>query len=82
MDLCQEANLYPEGCDEQGMDCVQCIRRTAEATRSLTASPAPEWARAVFQKMYTHPACRQMEHTFVWACGSGELVQVGAVAAA
>jgi hypothetical protein len=83
MDLCQEASLYPEGCDEQGVDCMQCVRRTAEATRSLTASPTPEWASAVFQRMYTHAACRQMEHTFVWACGAGELVQIGmAVAAA
>lgn len=82
MDLCQEASLYPEGCDEQGVDCMQCVRRTAEVTRSLTASPTPEWARAVFQRMYTHAACRQMEHTFVWACGAGELVQIGVAAAA
>jgi hypothetical protein len=57
------------------------VRRTAESVRALTGDPTVEWAGAVFQRMYSHAACRQMEHTFVWALGVGELVQIEPVAA-
>ena len=75
--------LYPEDCDSTGVECVGCVTRTAESMRALTVNPTAEWASGVFQQMYKHAACRQMEHSFVWACGAvaGELVQIGAVAA-
>jgi len=84
------AEFYPEECDSTGSECLECVRTTAEAMRSLTGVPTPEWASDLFQRMYTYAACRQMEHSFVWACGArriGELepreplVQIGAAAA-
>ena len=74
------AAFYPEECDASGGECSQCVRRTAESVRALTANPTAEWASAVFQGMYTYAACRQMEHMFVHSCGVG-LIQIGAVAA-
>lgn len=73
---------YPEGCDTTGLDCVQCVRNAAEAVRGLTGAPAADWAAGVFGRMYTHAACRQMEHTFLWACGgaASELIQIAAAA--
>lgn len=81
---------YPEDCDSTGADCLDCVRRTAEAMRALTENPTAEWARAVFYRMYSHAACGQMEHSFVWACGAeparmglgkAALVQIGSAAA-
>jgi hypothetical protein len=75
---------YPEDCDATGVECLGCVRRTAESIRGLTPNPTADWASAVFQRMYSHAACRQMEHSFVWACGveeAGRLVQIGAAAA-
>ena len=60
---------------------MNCVQRTAESVRALTADPTVEWAGAVFQRLYSHAACQQMEHTFVWALGVGELVQIEPVAA-
>lgn len=74
-------SYYPEECDVTGSECLGCVRRTAESVRALTGDPTVEWAGAVFQRMYSHAACRQMEHTFVWALGVGELVQIEPVAA-
>lgn len=74
-------SIYPEDCDVTGSECVDCVRRTAESVRALTGDPTAEWAGAVFQRMYSHAACRQMEHTFVWALGVGELVQIEPAAA-
>ena len=75
---------YPEDCDTTGSECLQCVRGTAEATRALTGTPTAEWASALFHRMYSYAACRQMEHSFVWACGvepGGDLVQIAAAAA-
>ncbi len=80
MEPLEQSGFFPEGCDSTGEDCMGCVRRTAEATRALTGSPTAEWAAAVFHQMYTHSACRQMEHTFVWACGV-PLVQIAVAAA-
>ena len=80
METSEQGGYFPEGCDSSGEDCVRCVRRTAEATRALTVTPTAEWAAAVFHRMYTHSACRQMEHTFVWACGA-QIVQVAIAAA-
>ena len=74
-------SYYPEDCDSTESECMGCVQRTAESVRALTGDPTAEWARAVFQRMYSHAACRQMEHTFVWALGMGELVQIEPVAA-
>lgn len=74
-------SYFPEECDTTGGECLGCVRRTAESVRALTGDPTAEWAGAVFQRMYSHAACRQMEHTFVWALGVGELVQIEPVAA-
>lgn len=65
----QTNGYFPEECDTTGADCPECVRRTADAMRALTANPTAEWASGVFQRMYSHPACGQMEHSFVWACG-------------
>jgi len=72
---------YPEDCDSSGSECLQCVRRTAEAVRALTASPTAEWAAGVFHKMYTHAACRQMEHSFLWACGTAAPAPMAPMAA-
>lgn len=75
---------YPEDCDTTGEECLQCVRRTAESVRALTTAPTPEWAGAVFERMYSHPACMQMQHAFVWACGATagpRLVQIRTQAA-
>lgn len=86
-------NYYPEDCDTTGSECLQCVQRTAESVRALTPEPTAEWATGVFQRLYTHRACRLMEYSFVWACGAGgqetaprcgagtELVQIGYAAA-
>jgi hypothetical protein len=77
-------SYYPEDCDTTGGDCLGCVRRTAESVRALTPNPTSDWASAVFQRMYSHAACRQMEHSFVWACGgreAGDLVQIVAAVA-
>ena len=74
------AGYYPEGCDGDGGDCSECVRRTGESLKALTASPTAEWASGVFQGMYKYAACRQMEHMFVFACGV-ELTQIETVAA-
>jgi len=92
MGTMQADGYYPEECDTTGVDCLGCVRRTAEATRALTGTPTAEWASGLFRRMYSYGACRQMEHTFVWACGvqplegslvtvvSGDLVQIAAAA--
>jgi hypothetical protein len=83
-------DYYPEECDNSGSECLACVRRTAEATRALTGVPTPEWASGLFQRMYSYAACRQMEHSFVWACGvqpgteisqQNHLIQIGIAAA-
>lgn len=61
--------FYPEDCDATGADCLDCVKCTAEATTALTGDATPEWASAVFRRLYSHGACREMEHTFLWACG-------------
>ena len=77
--------LYPEGCESSGVECLACVQRTAAAMRSLTGNPTAEWAGAVFHRMYSYGACREMEHTFVWACGVADpgsgLVQIETAAA-
>ena len=60
---------YPEDCDSTGSECLQCVRRTAASMKALTSNLSADWARAVFGRMYGHAACRQMEHSFIWACG-------------
>ena len=72
---------YPEDCDVTGVECLGCVQRTAESVRALTGDPTAEWAVDVFQRMYSHAACRQMEHSFVWALGVAALVQIESVAA-
>ena len=69
MEMKMAVGDYPEECDTSGSDCLGCVRRTAEAMRALTADPTAEWASGVFQRLYSHAACRQMEHSFVWAIG-------------
>ena len=85
MGTTQMNGYFPEDCDTSGSECLQCVRRTAEATRALTGTPTAEWASGLFRRMYSYAACRQMEHSFVWACGvesSEGLVQIAAAAAA
>jgi len=72
---------FPEDCDTTGTECMRCVQRTAESMRALTADPTPDWAAAAFRRMYSHAACRMMEHTFVQACGGGgALVSISAAA--
>lgn len=66
--------FYPEDCNADGTDCLQCVRTTAEAMRELTFEPTREWASAAFHRLYSHPACRHLEHSFVWACGAEQWV--------
>ena len=84
METIRSNGHYPEECDATGAECLGCVRRTAESVRALTPAPTEEWASGVFQRMYSHAACRQMEHSFVWAmgvqAGRGGLVQIGAAA--
>jgi hypothetical protein len=84
MGTVQDNCYYPEDCDSTGVDCLRCVQKTAEATRALTASPTAAWASAVFHRMYSYAACRQMEHSFVHACGAAsvgpQLVQISAAA--
>ena len=55
-------SYFPEECDTTGGECLGCVWRTAESVRALTGNPTAEWAGAVFQQMYSHAACRQMEY--------------------
>ncbi|MBL8237425.1 MAG: hypothetical protein JNM66_08405 [Bryobacterales bacterium] len=77
--------FYPEECDVTGGDCLGCVQRTAESMMALTGNPTAEWAGAVFHRLYSHAACHQMEHSFVWACGMApvgmELEEVATTAA-
>jgi hypothetical protein len=63
------ASYYPEECDTTGSECLRCVSRTAEVTIALSGKPTPESASGMFRRMYTYPACHQMEHSFLWACG-------------
>ena len=91
MGSAMNTGYYPEDCDTTGSECLQCVRRTAEATTALMGKPTAESASGLFKRMYSYAACRQMEHSFVWACGVepsvamigvGNLVQIAAVVVA
>lgn len=60
--------FYPEGCDRDGGDCTDCVTRTADALVAISSEVSPDGAARAFRSMYQHPACRLMEHTFVWSC--------------
>jgi hypothetical protein len=85
------AGFYPEECDPAGADCIPCVRATAAETKALAGTMDASGAGRLFDLMYAYPACQQVKHTFLWACGfrppsmgaspARELVQIRETAA-
>lgn len=63
----QMAGYYPEECG-QSADCTSCVQTCAESVTSFVEGITPEGATRIFRKMYSHPACMLMEHSFVYSC--------------
>ena len=57
----------PSACLALGLDCRNCVERSAETVASICRGATPEGVRGIFLQLYPSTGCAPMAVTFQFA---------------